>query len=154
MYSLTMRNASLYVTDQLIEETSVQIYSSALIFAQEMSIAQRQFKDQIPHCISRLPIVQRDWSSLEQTLKGHPASVTTVTFSPDGSRLASGSGDNTVRVWNAAKGQAEQQNNRLIMLLTLLVSHLHRFLTRCTPGWSCRRFKPCPPVIRANRNTA
>ena len=36
------------------------------------------------------------------TLKGHTASVSSVSFSPDGARLASGSEDNTVKVWTAA----------------------------------------------------
>jgi WD40 repeat protein len=44
----------------------------------------------------------------EQTLEGHWRSVTSVAFSPDGSKVASGSRDDTVRVWNVATGQAEQ----------------------------------------------
>src|SRR6187431_2797383 len=36
---------------------------------------------------------------------GHTASVTSVSFSPDGRRIVSGSYDNTVRVWDAATGQ-------------------------------------------------
>ena len=44
----------------------------------------------------------------EQTLEGHSDWVLSVAFSPDGSRLASGSDDRTVRVWNVATGQVEQ----------------------------------------------
>ena len=37
-------------------------------------------------------------------LKGHTYGVTSVAFSPDGATLASGSGDNTVRLWDVATG--------------------------------------------------
>jgi WD40 repeat protein len=91
-----------------IEEAPLQIYCSALVFAPEMSIVRGHFKNQIPHWIRGLPKVQRDWSSLEQTLEGHSDWVRSVAFSPDGSKLASGSSDRTVRVWNVATGQVEQ----------------------------------------------
>jgi WD40 repeat protein len=34
-------------------------------------------------------------------LKGHSSPVLSVMFSPDGNRIASGSGDQTIRVWKA-----------------------------------------------------
>ncbi len=37
--------------------------------------------------------------------EGHAARVWCVAFSPDGKRLASGSDDHSVRVWDAATGQ-------------------------------------------------
>src|SRR5262249_4134249 len=37
-------------------------------------------------------------------LRGHEGLVIDVTFSPDGLRILSGSGDNTVRVWDAQSG--------------------------------------------------
>ena len=36
---------------------------------------------------------------------GHQASVRSVAFSPDGHRLASGSDDGTIRLWEAALGK-------------------------------------------------
>jgi WD40 repeat protein/serine/threonine protein kinase len=39
------------------------------------------------------------------TLKGHTSIVSSVAFSPDGQRLASGSHDNTVKIWDARTGQ-------------------------------------------------
>jgi WD40 repeat protein len=39
------------------------------------------------------------------TLKGHTGDVSSVSFSPDGQRLASASLDGTVKVWDAVTGQ-------------------------------------------------
>ncbi|MFN7899359.1 MAG: WD40 repeat domain-containing protein [Synechococcaceae cyanobacterium] len=44
----------------------------------------------------------RSWIA---ALQGHTNSVNSVAFSPDGSRLVSGSDDNTLRLWNAATGK-------------------------------------------------
>ena len=41
-----------------------------------------------------------------QALEGHSDSVNSVTFLPDGKQVASGSDDNTVRLWDPATGTA------------------------------------------------
>ena len=43
--------------------------------------------------------------SLSQKITGHAWEVTSVSFSPDGARIVSGSDDSTVRVWDAVSGQ-------------------------------------------------
>ncbi len=48
------------------------------------------------------------WNAVLQTLEGHTNSVTSVAFSPNGKQVVSGSGDQTVRLWDAATGAALQ----------------------------------------------
>ena len=45
---------------------------------------------------------------LAQTLWGHGGSVRHVAYSPDGAWIASGSNDNTIRIWNAETGALTQ----------------------------------------------
>jgi WD40 repeat protein len=43
----------------------------------------------------------------ETTLQGHSSSVTSVAFSPDGKYLASGSQDNTFKLWSMENFQKD-----------------------------------------------
>jgi WD40 repeat protein len=44
------------------------------------------------------------FDSSKQTLRGHIHPVSSVSFSPDGQRILTGSGDSTAKVWDADKG--------------------------------------------------
>ncbi|MFM6912243.1 MAG: protein kinase domain-containing protein, partial [Dolichospermum sp.] len=47
-------------------------------------------------------------AQLQQTLTGHSSSVYSLAYSPDGQTLASGSSDNTIKLWNPRTGELLQ----------------------------------------------
>ncbi|KAM3067045.1 hypothetical protein ACMFMG_011824 [Clarireedia jacksonii] len=92
----------------VIEQTPLQAYCSALVFAPEKSIVRTTFENCIPPWIQKKPIVEPYWNAILQTLEGHMGSVNSVAFSPDGKLVVSGSHDKTVRLWDTATGQQIQ----------------------------------------------
>jgi WD40 repeat protein len=62
----------------------------------------------VPNWITLKPSVESDWNVCLQTLECHGDSVSSVAFSADGQRLASGSHDETVKVCDAATGACLQ----------------------------------------------
>ncbi|EGZ76068.1 hypothetical protein NEUTE2DRAFT_37003, partial [Neurospora tetrasperma FGSC 2509] len=92
----------------IIEQAPLQVYISALIFAPSGSLIKKNFRAEEPEWIRTKPAVELDWNACLQTLEGHSDSVHSVAFSPDGQRLASGSLDKTVKIWDPASGSCLQ----------------------------------------------
>ncbi|OBS17519.1 hypothetical protein FPOA_12011 [Fusarium poae] len=91
-----------------IEIAPLQAYASALVFSPEHSLTRELFKKEEPDWMVSKPRMEAAWNACLQTLEGHGDSVTSVVFSTDGQRLASGSRDKTVKIWDAATGACEQ----------------------------------------------
>ncbi|KAI8648966.1 Vegetative incompatibility protein HET-E-1 [Fusarium keratoplasticum] len=91
-----------------IEIAPLQVYASALVFSPTRSLIRGQFKKEEPNWITLKSSVESDWNACLQTLEGHDSMVDSVAFSADSQRVASGSGDKTVKVWDTATGACLQ----------------------------------------------
>jgi WD40 repeat protein len=70
--------------------------------------------------------VVRLWDVQQRTyreFKGHLQSVNTVVFSPDGSQVASGSKDQTIRIWDVASGKEFLRLEGSVRSVTALAYH-------------------------------
>jgi WD40 repeat protein len=93
----------LHAFSGVISAAAMHTYISALPLASPDALL---FKNYITEFVPERPWVvsmNGQWSCA-RILRGHDNRVQSVAFSPDGSQIASGSLDETVRIWNAQTG--------------------------------------------------
>ncbi|EGU72230.1 hypothetical protein FOXB_17261, partial [Fusarium oxysporum f. sp. conglutinans Fo5176] len=79
----------------VIDETPLQIYSSALVFAPKRSLIRTSFEKSVPGWLTIRPRVKEDWDACLLTLEGHSSLAESVVFSHDSTMVASVSRDKT-----------------------------------------------------------
>ncbi|KAJ6627753.1 WD40-repeat-containing domain protein, partial [Mycena sp. CBHHK59/15] len=80
------------------------IYLSAIPLSPHNSIVGQQYSTSFPHTLHFHGPLGDKWPDIQAVFAGHRSGVNCVAFSPDGTKIVSGSDDHTVRVWDAQTG--------------------------------------------------
>lgn len=76
-----------------------------MVFSPDSSVLRTENLGQISSWLSKIPTIESNWPSLNQTFKTHAQRVRTIIFSPDNTYLASGSDDGTIQIWDNTTGE-------------------------------------------------
>jgi len=87
-----------------ISQSMPHIYLSALPFSPSESATLQSMRDAFQNTLSVEAGRSKEWPVIHQTLVGHSSGVRSVAFSPDSTRIVSGSYDQTIRIWDAVSG--------------------------------------------------
>ncbi|KIK39900.1 hypothetical protein CY34DRAFT_807748 [Suillus luteus UH-Slu-Lm8-n1] len=89
----------------LILHSTPHLYVSALPFSPVNTALFRIFSARFPNSLRLASGHDKKWKAIQTVISGHADGVNSVSFSPDGTRIATGSADCTVRLWDAVTGQ-------------------------------------------------
>ncbi|KAK7034967.1 WD40 repeat-like protein [Favolaschia claudopus] len=90
-----------------IAQSMPHLYLSALPMAPQRSLIRQRYGGNSRHTMHYEAPFAGSWSSLLKALPGQGGIVTSVAFSHDSARIVSGSGDCTVRIWDAQTGAVD-----------------------------------------------
>ncbi|CCA72692.1 related to WD40-repeat protein (notchless protein) [Serendipita indica DSM 11827] len=82
-----------------IQDSAPHIYISALPFSQINSVFHVESLKRHANTLTVTQGLEEMYPGLPRSLKGHEGSILSINFSPDGSRIISGSEGNTIRLW-------------------------------------------------------
>ena len=94
---------------ELIKHHPLQMYGFAHVWIPKKSLMRERYAAALGHTPQVLFGLSQSWQPLVHMIQ-HSSDVNSVAFSPDGSRLASGSWDDgIVRIWNMATSELEDE---------------------------------------------
>ncbi|CCA77002.1 hypothetical protein PIIN_10987 [Serendipita indica DSM 11827] len=88
-----------------IQDSAPHIYVSALPFMPKKSILRIEGLREYSETLRVIQGLEEVYPGFPDSLRGHSSWVNAVAFSPDGSRIVSGSLDQTIRLWDAKTGE-------------------------------------------------
>ncbi|VUC24073.1 unnamed protein product [Clonostachys rosea] len=98
----------MYYHGAIIAKYPLQTYITGLLFSPTESITRKLFQHEEPRWVTINPPIRKNWGTTRQLLEGHNNTVNSVAFSADGQFIASGSSDDTVRIWSVESGECQQ----------------------------------------------
>lgn len=93
------------VFGNIILHSTPHLYVSALPFLPVNSVISENFAAKFPKTLRLTAGRDTNWTAVQSVLRGHTRRVLSVSFSPNGTRIVTGSEDTTVRLWDAVTGQ-------------------------------------------------
>ncbi|KZP30686.1 WD40 repeat-like protein [Athelia psychrophila] len=75
------------------------VYDSALNFSPQRSALRKCYSPQL-----KVMGGPKEWNVCSRIIEGHSSWLSSVAYSPDGTRIASGSNDRTIRLWDTISG--------------------------------------------------